>query len=303
MGARFDGVSLRRKTVSWSWCVVLGGAFSCSVFPDEATLPDAAGEAGAGTAGSSSGLVAGGVGGEAPDPVALGGTGGAAASAAGSSAVVDAAGAPPLGAGGMGGAEVGAGGAAACANPQERVLAVTADTWIEAAKPSASHGNDSILSVVGGGQERRALLQVTLPAAVAGAVLLNASLVLHLQANADVGLVKRKLRVHVLAQQVTESRATWDNWSNGNKGKWLMPGGDFGPVVAQAALPARTAEGALAFDVTEAVRSALMATPIPLSLILLESSAPPAAPAELAFTSREGDASDIPALILQYCQP
>ena len=204
---------------------------------------------------------------------------------------------------GMGGAEGGAGGAAPCANPREQVLVVTADTWIEAAKPSTGHGSDKLLSVVGGGQERRALLQVMLPAAVAGAVPFRASLVVHLQANADVDLAKRKLRVYVLAQQVNENRATWDNWSNGNKGKWLMPGGDFGLTYAQTALRAGTAAGTLAFDVTEAVRSALMATPIPLSLILLETSGPPAAPAELAFTSREGDASGIPALILQFCEP
>jgi hypothetical protein len=146
-------------------------------------------------------------------------------------------------------------------------------------------------------------LEVTLPAAPAGAVLLRATFVVHLQANADVGLVRRELRLHQLQQQVIEGRANWNNFNNGSKGGWVTPGGDFGPVVAQTPVLAGTSVGTLNFNVTSVVRSAFMATPVPLSLILLESGAPPAAPAELAFTSSEGDASGVPTLILEYCEP
>ncbi len=197
----------------------------------------------------------------------------------------------------------GAGGApAGCVSPQQQVVTVTVDTWIESAKPGTGHGNDKTLSVVGGGEERRALLQLTLPAAVSGAVLLQATLALHLQANADVGLVKRQLGVHRLEQEVSESRTTWNNWAQGSR-VWTKPGGDFGPELAQAAIPAGTSGGMLTFNVTAAVQAAFAAQPVPLPLIVVETSAPPAAPAELAFTSREGDASSIATLILEYCQP
>jgi hypothetical protein len=298
MGARFVGVSLRRSTVNWSWCVAAATAFSCSVFPDEATLPNAA--AGAPVGGGSV-IPVGGAGGEGADSTALGGVG---ATGAGTTSVAGGGaegGGSPLGVGGA--ADGGAGGAVACVAPLQHVITVTADSWIEFAKPATTHGNDAMLSVVGGGQERRALLEVTLPAATAGAVLLKASFVLHLQANADVGLARRQLRLHRLAQQVVEGRASWNKFDNGSKGTWITPGGDFGPAIAQGPVPAGTADGTLTFNVTAAVRNAFAATPVPLSLILLETSAPPPAPAELAFTSSEGDASGIPALILEYCEP
>ena len=213
MGATFVGVSLRQKTVSWSWCVAAAGVFSCSVFPDEATLPSAT--AGAAVGGSSVQTVAG-AGGQGDEPTPQGGAGageGGALLVAGGGAF---AGAPPLG---MAGVDAGgAGGAPTCAALQQAVIAVTADTWIEAAKPTLSHGNDDVLSVVGGGQERRALLEVTLPAAQAGAVLLKATLVLHLQANADVSLARRQLRLLQLEQRVIEGRATWNKFDNGSKG-------------------------------------------------------------------------------------
>jgi len=295
------GVSLRRQTVPKLWCLALAGAFSCSVFPDEATLPGgAAGKPG--SAGAS-------VGGSSVLP-AVGGT-----ATTGGVATLPEGGAnesgPPGGEGGMpplgeGGAMIAPGGAAGmptCADPQESVLLVSADTWIEAAKPSAGHGSDKELSIVGGGQERRALLEVALPAAPTGAVLLKATLALHLQGNADVGLAERRLQVRVLEQPVSEARSTWNNWGNGASRKWLTPGGDFGSVVAATRVPAGTAEGSLTFNVTGAVRQAFAPAAGVLSFIVLENGAPPAAPAELAFTSSEGDASGAPALILEYCEP
>lgn len=300
MGATFVGVSLRRKTVSWSWCLAAAGAFSCSVFPDEATLPSAS--AGAGVGGGSVLPTGGAAGGDEVEPAPLGGAGaadGGALSAGGAGA-----GAPPLGMAGIDAGGGGAGGGApACTAPQQTVIAVTADTWIEAAKPTIGHGNDAMLSVVGGGQERRALLGVTLPAAMADAVLVKATFALHLQANTDVGLAARQLRLYQLEHPVIEARATWNKWDNGAKGNWMALGGDFVTTVAQTQLPAGTTSGTLTFDVTQVVGSTLAPTAIPLSLILIETGAPPPAPAELAFTSREGDASGAPTLILEYCEP
>ncbi len=269
-------------------------AFSCSIFPDQATLPSPrpGPSAGAGGEVATSGA---GVAGEGGVDSPVGGAGGAPGNLGG---------APDMsGTGGVFDAPGGAGGApAACVNPQQRVVAVSLDTWIEAAKPNAAHGNDKMLSVVAGGQERRALLQLTLPAVVPGAVLLKATLALHLQANADLGLAQRQLRVHRLEQEISEARTTWTDWGQGSR-SWTLPGGDFGPTLAQAAIPAGTADGSLSFNLTAAVRGTLSAQAVPLALIVLESSAPPPPPAELAFTSREGDASGIPALILEYCEP
>jgi hypothetical protein len=299
------------------WCLGLFGAFSCAVFPDEATLPGGSGGeagedsgAGKGTAGTSV-LPSGGGSSTAGTATQLGGM-----SSDGGVPPADA-GAPPVGEGGTmavlggtggtgGSATAGTGGSAGnpgCADPQERVILVDADTWIEAAKPSAGHGSDKQLFVIGGGQERRALLQLTLPAAVTGAVVLKATLALHLEENANLGAVERRLQVRRLSQPVDEGRTTWTNWSNGGNRKWLTPGGDFGPVLASARVPAGIAQGPVTFDVTVAVSEVFAADPVVLSFIVLENGAPPAAPAELAFTSREGDASGVPALTLQYCEP
>ena len=212
----------------------------------------------------------------------------------------------PVADGGDGGASTspgGAGGMPSCTEPQERVVLVGVDTWIEAAKPSNGHGNDQVLSVVGGGQERRALLEVTLPAVLAGTVLLNATLTLHLQANADVGLAERRLQVRLLSQAVTEARTNWTNWSNGSSRKWLQPGGDFGSVLDSVRISAGTAEGTVAFNVTATVRETMSTAEVALPFIVMENGAPPPAPAELAFTSSEGDASVVPTLLLQYCEP
>jgi len=285
------------------------GVFSCSVFPDEATLPGAAGAASApaGAAGvavgGSSEVPAGGVGGEGVEPTPVAGAGGA---QGGAPTVGGAGGAPPQGMGGradeLGGA-AGEAGAPACASSQELVGEVTADTWIEAADPDAtSHGDDETLSVVGGGQERRALLQVSLPAVPSGAVLVHAKLFLHLQSNADTSRVARQLRVHLLTHEVLEGRASWSHFGNGNR-TWAVKGGDFGATLDKESLKAGTAEGVIKLNITEAVAQALAAQVTSLPLIVLEEGSPPPAPADLAFTSREGDASGMPALILEYCEP
>jgi hypothetical protein len=294
-------VLVQRKTVTWLWCLALAGAgaaaFSCSVFPDEATLPVvAAGAAGAAVGGATAMPQAGVAG---ADVIAT--PGGAGASAGEGGAPSGVGGAPPTGVAGSPDVSGGAGGAA-CANPQTIVGAATADTWIEALKPNATHGSDKTLSVVGGGQERRALLQLALPTVPTGAVLLRARLALHLESNADVGLALRRLSVHQLEQEVIEGRASWSHWNNGNR-TWAMPGGDFGSVLAQADVPAGVSDAALTFDVTVPVQQALAAKLADLPFIVLETSAPPPAPAGLAFTAMEGNASGIPALILEYCEP
>lgn len=282
------------------------GAISCAVFPDEATLP-ASSAGSTSEAGKSSGgtsvLPSGGVSNsEAGTAMLLGGT-----SNQGGSLVVQG-GAPIQGGGTAGEAGTptgpgGAGGMPGCDEPQEREVFASADTWIEAAKPSNGHGSDQALSVVGGGQERRALLEFPLPAAVAGTVLLKATLSLHLQANADVGLAERRLQVRRLSQAVSEDRTNWTNWGNGGSRKWLTPGGDFGSVLDSARISAGTAEGPLIFDITATVSEAWSGAAAALPLIVMENGAPPAAPAELAFTSRAGDASNVPTLFLQYCEP
>jgi hypothetical protein len=135
-----------------------------------------------------------------------------------------------------------------------------------------------------------------------GAELLEASLVPSLEANADVNREPRSLTVHLLAHPVEEQRVTWLDWSNGNR-HWDAQGADFGLALATATLPAGTEAGQVRFDVTARVRDALQTGTTSLPFIVLEKSAPPPAPAELAFSSREGDALQAPALSLAYCAP
>jgi len=65
----------------------------------------------------------------------------------------------------------------------------------------------------------------------------------------------------------------------------------------------RTSSGTLAFEVTVPIRKIIGGAAIPLSVIVLEAGPTPTAPAALAFTAREGDALDVPALLLDYCDP
>lgn len=264
------------------------------MFPDEAVLP-AGGSLGGGGGGVAP--LAAGEAGQAPVTSGGAGAGGEAASRNGGAAGTLE---PSAGAAG----ETGAGGApvTTCEAPQQRVIPMTADTWIDAAKPSTTHANDGQLFVVGGAGERRVLLQLTLPQAAPGAWLINASLILTLESNADGSSAERRLGLHRLAHSFVENRATWLNFTNGLDGEWDTPGGDFGLLeLASAVLPANTAQGLLTFDVTEPLRKVLTDQAVPLSLIVLEVGSVPPASAELAFTSRDGDAG--PSLVIDLCPP
>jgi hypothetical protein len=163
-----------------------------------------------------------------------------------------------------------------------------------------AHGTDPNLFVVEGTEERRALLSFNLPVAPTGASLVRAELRLRLESNADAALAKRELEVHLLEQLVDEGRTTWNNYASGASQQWANPGGDYGPAVASTTISALTQNGPVSFDVTSVVAGAFGAEPIPLPLIVREVSSP-TAPAELAFTSRQGDDLGAPELLLEYC--
>jgi hypothetical protein len=136
---------------------------------------------------------------------------------------------------------------------------------------------------------------------LAGLQFHRALLRFHLESNADAGLMSRRLTVHRLSQPLDEGRATWNVF--GKKADvWQTPGGDFGAALDSATVPIGTATGNVDFDVTVAVGKLLGASAIPLSLLVREASATGPV-AELAFTSTEGNASEIPELSLEYCDP
>lgn len=279
--------SSARKVLLPSLLVVW--AASCAVFPDEAVLP-AQPEAGAAGQGVEPHAGADGEGGSG-----VAGLGGS--SIGGSSGVggEPAGGAPEPVAGGP------SGGAPSCTEPRQISRASTGDTWIESAKPKMGHGNDMVLSVTAAGSdEQRALLAFSLPAAMAGATLIRATVTLHLEANADATLAERHLEVSQLEQLFQEGAANWENWGNGNR-PWQALGGDLGPTLASAVIPASTGSGVVVFDVTSAVAASMSTELVPLPLIVREVGAPPTPPAELAFTSRQGDASRVPELLIEYC--
>jgi hypothetical protein len=294
-------VSYRPERVVGLLALTLAVAGSCAVFPDEATLPDHPGAAAAGgdenTLQAGHGGVVGippeaGNGGDSP---AAGGTGGA----GGTTLVVGGA-----GAGGEGAASAGGGTGINCVNPRAVVAPIAADTWIGSAKPSAAHASDPQLSVGAGSDEHRALMQVTLPAAPTDAVLSRATLVLTLESNADAGLSARRLALHRLDRPLDASRTTWTNYGNGGSRQWTTPGGDFGiQELGHANLPEGGQQAQATFNITSFVQGAAGAAPIPLSLIVLETTPALPVPAELAFTSVEGDTAGRPQLILQYCDP
>jgi hypothetical protein len=272
---------------------------ACAVFPDEATLPTAAAGGGGGGGGGDDRPLAGA--GEAgvsvagrPDAGATQGFGGAADGGTPSD--------PP----GSAGAEPttgGAGGAPShCDDPHEVVVPAVLDTWIEAARPKQSHINDSDLFVAGEPDERRALLQLTLPAATDSEVLIRARLTLHLKANADSSGSARELGLHRLTHEVGSS-TTWDNYGNGASRKWAAPGGDFGPELARIGVSSASSEGLLTFDVTGPIRTTQSSTALTLSVVILEIGAAPPASSALALDAVEGDASMIPRLLLTYCAP
>lgn len=265
------------------------------MFPDEAVLP-VTGSSGLGGGGDGAVAAAGQAGSVEP-----GGAGGA-------SEFGGAGGEPVTPNGGVGGAtnpggDAGAGGVPpTCAAPEQRVVDIATDTWIDAAKPSTTHGTDKQLSVVGGSGERRALLQLGLPAAPAGAWLIKATLNLNVEENADGTPAARRFALHRLTQSFVENRTTWLSFDNAGK-TWAAPGGDFelqqlaGAEFSEAGTPS-----VLSFDVTEALGSLFSDQAVPLSLIILETGTVPPAPSELAFTSTEGDASG-PTLVIDFCAP
>ena len=293
MSARFVVVQSRRLRLMGLSSLGLATVFSCSVFPDHATLSPLEGSGGDSVAGA--------------DSVSHAGDGAGAPAAAGGGGTTSGGGAPAAaGVGGeLVGGDAGAGGAAPapCVNLEQQRVTTTADTWIDAAKPKNGHGAETTLSVVAGAAERRALLGFMLPAVPTGKALNRARLVLHLETNADVNLEARRLGLHQLTQEVSEPSATWLNFDNGNMGKWASAGGDYGAELAAVMLPVGMSNGSVTFELSEPARQLISTRPIPLWLIVLEKSSPATAPAELAFASREGDASSIPALILDYCDP
>jgi hypothetical protein len=271
---------------------------SCAVFPDEAILP------GTGASAGMSGLAGGGAGGTQP---AVGGAhepppGGAAHAGEGPTLPTAGAGGAPgdAGAPSLGGAGSPGAAGSSCDEPSEELVRLDKDTWIEAAKPAAGHGNDVVLSVVGGGSERRALLELSLPEVPPGASLRSASLELVLTANANTAS-ERRLAVHRLLNEFHETRTDWQQFDNGVENDWENEGGDFGPELAQTAIPASLSSGLVRFELTAAVRVLQAAQVSTVALIALEVGPPPSAPADLAFVSREGDASSEPVLRLSYC--
>jgi hypothetical protein len=291
------------------------------VFPDEATLPeqDQVGSAGtptvplggaggqsvvvedAGAAGEGTpvaGAPANG-GASAMGGAAMGGTGGT------SNGGTPSGGTPSGGTpnGGTGGTpNGGTGGTSTCIHPQSSQIPVDADTWIEQAKSSATHGDDPQLFVVGGNAEERALLSFTVPAPPNGTALHHASLRLHLEGNADSSLAARRLAVCDLTRGFNEARATWTNYDKSGGAKWSIAGGDIGGELAAVMLARSTSNGSVTFDVTQALAAFSDNGAFSLPLIVLDKTSPARpAPAELAFTSAQGTAAQRPALLLEYC--
>jgi hypothetical protein len=295
LGASFVVVSGPCHRLALVSSSILLWAASCQVFPDEAVLPSSVGGASGAHAAGQAGQLDPPVGGAGS--VDLGGAAGEGASASGGVAGVTNPGGGTVGESGAGGSVIGP-----CEAPQQRVVDIAADTWIDAARPTTTHGNDKQLLLVGGGEARRALLQVVLPAASEGAWLIKATLTLNLETNADSKLSQRSFSVHELEQPFVENRATWLNFNSGNTNTWKNAGGDFGPALARAALAQGTMSGAVSFDLTMALRVVFSSQAVPLSLIMLEDGTAPTAPAELAFTATEGDASD-PTLVVDFCAP
>jgi hypothetical protein len=287
--------------------LTLAAFASCSVFPDEATLPThASGDAGAAGEGTPDGAGSGGTanaGGAAQLPEA--GAGATSSNQGGSGVTEGGAAGQPGNAGGGAGPDAGAGaggaGEAPCINPQTVKVVAETDTWIGSANPDNNHGSDKLLSVVAGTDEHRALVALTLPKALAGLRFHRATLRFHLESNADAGLASRRLTVHRLSQAFDEGRATWNEF--GKKLAWQTPGGDFGASWDSATVPTGTATANIDFDVTASVAKLLGSTAIPLSLLVRETSAARPFPAGLAFASTEGNAPQIPELSLEYCDP
>lgn len=275
-------------------------AVCCSVFPEHAELPVSSSSSSAGGSDSGGGhagtTTAGSPG--AGTGAALVAPGGAPGS--GGTELV-ASGAPGVD-GGAGGGESASGGAGGmtgeCAS-RDLTVSVAFDTWIDSAQIRETHATDASLSVAAAPDERRALVQLVLPASD-GAELVRASLVLQLEQDADATGAARVLALHQLSREIG-ANTSWRNYTNK---KWDVAGGDFGAERARVTLPASASNDArVSFDVTELVQENASAQPVTLSLVVLEVGPRPPASAELAFTSLEGDASRAAALLLSHCEP
>jgi hypothetical protein len=184
--------------------------------------------------------------------------------------------------------------------PKQFVQVATADTWIEAGRPSARHGDDFSLLVTGDPEdERRALVSFSLPDAPAGATLLRGTVTLHLESNSDLGLAPRQLELSQLDREFSEEFTSWSKWDNG-AATWDPAAGDFAATIATTAIPALTPSGSVSFDITATLEAAWFTGVVPLPLIVREVGDTPTPPAELAFVSRERDAL-VPELLMEYC--
>lgn len=290
---------------SWVFGITALWLDGCSIFPDQVNQPSAGAggtnviptsHAGAGGQSDASG----GDGGAAPD----GQAGERPGRSEGGAPVSGGAGADTAGAGAAGTPAQGGGVAAPdCTSALiERVARFSDDTWIDSSRASTNHGDEALLDV-NKSTEQRALLSLPLDAVPDGAVLAAVNVTLTLVANADMAGSARTLELHALTRSFEELRASWTNWGKGGSRRWQSPGGDFGPAIAQAVVPASSTSGKVTFDVTAAVTEVLANQADPLSLIVLEVGPTVSAPSSLAFGSSEGDASAAPELVIQYCPP
>ena len=273
-------------------------AAACAVFPDQAIVPAReSGEAGsrdepatmgAGTMGGAANSAAPAHGGDSDGVMASGGAAVVPEPSGGGAAGVEA-----LGSNGGGGEPAGG-----CVNRQVLNLAAEADTWIDADKPNGRHGGDEQLLVVSGAMERRALLALPLPAAPPATRLQRADFIVRLEANGASS--ERVLAVHRLTRAFNETRASWRFYDNGSQ--WDASGGDFGPELASAHIPGGTNTGAVMFDVTAAIGSAVESGSSSFWLIVREASTATAETPALAFTARD-DVAGAPLLRLVYCDP
>lgn len=296
----FPAVLANRVRLLGSSCVGLTLALACSVFPDEAVLPGSIALAGTG------GQVS---------PPAEGGAGAAGRAQVAPSAGVATGGGGVMADGGTGGTgdtggtgetpnSAGAGGSAepSCPQPTQTSVDAAIDLWVDSADEKANHGEDALLYVVNGAQERRAMFQLNVPRPEVGATLLSATFSVQLASNADSSKAERRLGLHPLTRLLSESKTTWKDYTQGNK-EWDTAGGDFGLRWATVTVPAETAQATLTFDVTSEVRKLQSTSALELAMVLLEIDPAPTGPAQLAITAMEGNASQSATLTLTYCEP
>jgi hypothetical protein len=192
-----------------------------------------------------------------------------------------------------------------CEDPESYVVTATWDSWIGSAAPSTNHGDEPLLHVSGGSDQRRALFELTIPAELAGARLLRAEIVLSIESNADASKALRKLAVRRLqSRAVREDKVTWTHFTQGNNNTWDVHGGDLQELLAETTLPPGTTRGLVGFDVLGKLLPG-SSSAITYEIAVLETGAAPPSPAQLAFTSLESTTpgSPAPELRLSYCPP